>query len=244
MPTSTGRHATRKLALRRLVKDLLDRAFDGSTQQLVLQALSARKPSAEELAQIRRAWMTWREVDHDRTEPAPTTVGRASGLDPRTFPVARGRGCRRGGRGLLAFAASLGPGTIPCRLRGPSGHARRAARYILAGAGLSARCDNQQRGAGAGRSPCTYERLQVELSATEPTDSPAAGTAGIAARRGRDIANPGFAEHGRAVPAAAALDGRHLVFRRAGAAGQAPGRVDSGPNHETQANYSRTDPHL
>ena len=44
-----------ELALRRLVKDLLDRAFDGSTQQLVLQALSARKPSAEELAQIRRA---------------------------------------------------------------------------------------------------------------------------------------------------------------------------------------------
>jgi predicted transcriptional regulator len=37
-----------------LVRDLLDRAFGGSAQQLVLQALSARRASPEELAEIRR----------------------------------------------------------------------------------------------------------------------------------------------------------------------------------------------
>ena len=39
---------------RRLVKDLLDRAFRGATDQLVLQTLSARNLSQEELAQIRK----------------------------------------------------------------------------------------------------------------------------------------------------------------------------------------------
>jgi predicted transcriptional regulator len=37
-----------------LVGDLLDRAFGGSAQQLVLQALSARRANSEELAEIRR----------------------------------------------------------------------------------------------------------------------------------------------------------------------------------------------
>ncbi|HEV3025729.1 MAG TPA: BlaI/MecI/CopY family transcriptional regulator, partial [Pirellulales bacterium] len=37
-----------------LVGDLLDRAFGGSAQQLVLQALSARRAKPEELAEIRR----------------------------------------------------------------------------------------------------------------------------------------------------------------------------------------------
>ena len=37
-----------------LVKDLLKRAFGGSAQQLVLHALSAKKASRKELAQIRR----------------------------------------------------------------------------------------------------------------------------------------------------------------------------------------------
>lgn len=41
-------------AQRRLVDDLLDRAFGGSAQQLVLQALTNRKASKEELAEIRR----------------------------------------------------------------------------------------------------------------------------------------------------------------------------------------------
>ncbi len=37
----------------RLVRDLLDRAFDGSSTALVMQALSTRKASSEELARIR-----------------------------------------------------------------------------------------------------------------------------------------------------------------------------------------------
>ena len=39
---------------RQLVRDLLDRVFDGSATNLVMQALSARKASSEELAEIRR----------------------------------------------------------------------------------------------------------------------------------------------------------------------------------------------
>ena len=38
---------------RQLVGDLLDRAFEGSAQRLVLQALSAKRVSTEELEQIR-----------------------------------------------------------------------------------------------------------------------------------------------------------------------------------------------
>lgn len=39
---------------RQLLKDLLDRAFAGSAQELVLQALSAKRAGAEELRQIRQ----------------------------------------------------------------------------------------------------------------------------------------------------------------------------------------------
>jgi BlaI family transcriptional regulator, penicillinase repressor len=39
---------------RRLVKDLVDRAFGGNTRALVLQALSARRASAADIAEIRR----------------------------------------------------------------------------------------------------------------------------------------------------------------------------------------------
>ena len=39
---------------RLLVRDLLDRAFGGSATQLVMQALSARRASPEELARIRQ----------------------------------------------------------------------------------------------------------------------------------------------------------------------------------------------
>lgn len=38
----------------RLVGDLIERAFGGSTTNLVMQALSAKKASPEELAEIRR----------------------------------------------------------------------------------------------------------------------------------------------------------------------------------------------
>jgi predicted transcriptional regulator len=39
---------------RLLVRDLVDRAFGGSASQLVMQALSGRRASPEELARIRR----------------------------------------------------------------------------------------------------------------------------------------------------------------------------------------------
>jgi len=39
---------------RQLVRDLLDRVFQGSARQLVLQALSAKRTSKEELGEIRR----------------------------------------------------------------------------------------------------------------------------------------------------------------------------------------------
>ena len=39
---------------RQLVRDLLDRAFGGSSSKLVMQALAARRASAEELGEIQR----------------------------------------------------------------------------------------------------------------------------------------------------------------------------------------------
>src|SRR5918992_4208116 len=39
---------------RQLVRDLLDRAFGGSPSKLVMQALAARRASAEELSEIRK----------------------------------------------------------------------------------------------------------------------------------------------------------------------------------------------
>jgi len=39
---------------RRLLVDLLDRAFGGSTTKLIVQALASRRASAEELREIRR----------------------------------------------------------------------------------------------------------------------------------------------------------------------------------------------
>ena len=44
---------------RRLVRDLVDRAFGGSTSQFVLQALASRKTSPDELAEIRRLLDTY-----------------------------------------------------------------------------------------------------------------------------------------------------------------------------------------
>lgn len=43
-----------KSVKRRLVSDLLDRAFDGSAAQLVMQALSDKRASAEDLRKIRK----------------------------------------------------------------------------------------------------------------------------------------------------------------------------------------------
>jgi BlaI family transcriptional regulator, penicillinase repressor len=39
---------------RQLVRDLLDRAFGGSSSKLVMQALAAKRATAEELGEIRR----------------------------------------------------------------------------------------------------------------------------------------------------------------------------------------------
>ncbi|MEO8217594.1 MAG: BlaI/MecI/CopY family transcriptional regulator [Acidobacteriota bacterium] len=48
----TARYSEQKTQ-RQLVGDLLDRAFNGSTSKLVLQALSAKRTDAEELREIR-----------------------------------------------------------------------------------------------------------------------------------------------------------------------------------------------
>jgi predicted transcriptional regulator len=45
---------TEEIAQKRLVGDLLDRAFGGSAQRLVMQALSNRRATKEELAEIRK----------------------------------------------------------------------------------------------------------------------------------------------------------------------------------------------
>jgi predicted transcriptional regulator len=46
--------ATQEKTQRQLVTDLVDRAFGGSTAQLAMQALSTKKTSPEELAELRR----------------------------------------------------------------------------------------------------------------------------------------------------------------------------------------------
>ena len=51
-----------------LVRDLLDRAFGGSSSKLVLQALSARRASAEELGEIRRLLEAARDGKEGRDE--------------------------------------------------------------------------------------------------------------------------------------------------------------------------------
>ena len=53
---------------RQLVRDLLDRAFGGSATKLVMQALNARRTSAEEMTEIRRMieGPSGREVRDDR----------------------------------------------------------------------------------------------------------------------------------------------------------------------------------
>ena len=45
---------TEEQTQRQLVRDLLERAFGGSAQKLVMQALAAKKASPEELVQIRK----------------------------------------------------------------------------------------------------------------------------------------------------------------------------------------------
>jgi BlaI family penicillinase repressor len=47
---------------RQLVRDLLDRAFGGSSSKLVMQALATRRASAEELTEIRKLLESSREA--------------------------------------------------------------------------------------------------------------------------------------------------------------------------------------
>ncbi|ODS54859.1 MAG: transcriptional regulator [Acidobacteria bacterium SCN 69-37] len=53
-----ARHSE-QLMQRRLVRDLVDRAFGGSTSQFVLQALASRRTSPGELDEIRRLLDTY-----------------------------------------------------------------------------------------------------------------------------------------------------------------------------------------
>jgi predicted transcriptional regulator len=59
---------TEEQTQRQLVRDLLDRAFGGSAPKLVMQALAARRASAEELSEIRKLIdsRNVREVRDDR----------------------------------------------------------------------------------------------------------------------------------------------------------------------------------
>jgi predicted transcriptional regulator len=53
---------------RQLIRDLLDRAFDGSATKLVLQALAARRATADELQEIRRV------IDGARQDSRPREI--------------------------------------------------------------------------------------------------------------------------------------------------------------------------
>ena len=45
---------TRKAAGRRMMRNLVDRIYEGSTMSLVMQALTTSKPSTDEIAEVRR----------------------------------------------------------------------------------------------------------------------------------------------------------------------------------------------
>jgi BlaI family transcriptional regulator, penicillinase repressor len=56
---------------RQLVRDLLDRAFGGSSTKLVLQALATTRASAEELTEIRRLLNSRKFQDNDGRQGTP-----------------------------------------------------------------------------------------------------------------------------------------------------------------------------
>jgi predicted transcriptional regulator len=57
---------TEEQTQRQLVRDLLDRAFGGSASKLVMQALAARRTSAEELGEIKKLIESRREGRDER----------------------------------------------------------------------------------------------------------------------------------------------------------------------------------
>lgn len=54
---------SRESTLGGVVKDLLGRAFQGSTTSLITQVLEQSKPSAEELKEIRRTIKAWQDAE-------------------------------------------------------------------------------------------------------------------------------------------------------------------------------------
>ena len=56
---------TEEATQRRLLKDLLERAFGGSTTQLVVQALATKKASKDEIDAIRRLLAEYEEKQHE-----------------------------------------------------------------------------------------------------------------------------------------------------------------------------------
>jgi BlaI family penicillinase repressor len=64
------RHAEAE-TLTRLVTDLLDRAFGGSTSKLVVQALNSRPASPEELREIRALLAARNVADKNKKRKAP-----------------------------------------------------------------------------------------------------------------------------------------------------------------------------
>lgn len=54
---------SREKTLGGVVKDLLGRAFEGSTTSLITQLLEQSQPSAEELAEIRKAIEAWQKKE-------------------------------------------------------------------------------------------------------------------------------------------------------------------------------------
>ena len=59
---------TEEQTQRQLVRDLLDRAFGGSASKLVVQALSARRATEEELGEIRKLIQSGRDGKEARDE--------------------------------------------------------------------------------------------------------------------------------------------------------------------------------
>ena len=61
---------TEEQTQRQLVRDLVDRAFGGSSSKLVLQALASKRASSDELAEIRRMLEAGRDGENDTDREA------------------------------------------------------------------------------------------------------------------------------------------------------------------------------
>jgi predicted transcriptional regulator len=59
---------TEEQTQRQLVNDLLERAFGGSSQKLVMQALATTRASAKDLLEIRRLLDSHRNVERDEAK--------------------------------------------------------------------------------------------------------------------------------------------------------------------------------